>query len=207
MAAICCVSSARARGFAACSGVSASACQTLAYVLALLICDPSSFRGIGPSQAQVALRCALRLLLKRVQHEYGVGKPGGVDHPIIPRVVPCPDLLDAAAYGRHRPEAAPLPTPRPLIEPANVIVAGHASDASGPACATAPRLRHGAAARWPCARWPGRDAATTIAASRRVAAIADQSRPLRATPTRAGAQRFGRRSVDRDVLARLGGGV
>jgi hypothetical protein len=77
---------------------------------------PHHFAEPSFRNRDVALQRALRLLLKRVQHEYGIGKSGGVDHSLAPRVISDPDFLDALANRRHRFEVIGLQTTLHFVE-------------------------------------------------------------------------------------------
>mgnify|MGYP007070997935 CR=1 FL=1 len=88
---ICRMSAARARKFAACSGVSANASHTLLKLWIVLVMFPSlEFSVPCPGLLKVACTRRPAFLLKRMEHVHRVCEPSNVEHAIGAGVIPYP---------------------------------------------------------------------------------------------------------------------
>jgi len=100
---ICRISPDRARKFAACSGVSAKASQTLLKLWIVLLMSPSPEFSVSRSrQLEVALARGPGFLLKRMQHVDGFSEASDVDHAIRTGVIPHSEFLNSFSNRRHR---------------------------------------------------------------------------------------------------------
>jgi hypothetical protein len=73
---------------------------------------------------EVALGRGLGLLFESIQHVYGIGKTGAVDHPISAGVVTYPDFFDTLANRGHGFEVVRLLASLHLIELITRILPG-----------------------------------------------------------------------------------